>query len=57
MVVDREIRVMPIMLGAGLVTTRYCVIEEGRIIDACLTLEAARVSSDQRAEMWEDHEW
>jgi len=56
MVVDREIRLMPIMLGAGLVTTRYCVVEEGRIIDACLTFEAARLSSEQRADMWDDHD-
>ncbi len=56
MVVDREIRVMTISLGAGLVTTRYCVVEEGRVVGACLTFESARVSADQRAEMWEGHD-
>mgnify|MGYP003148399716 CR=1 FL=1 len=55
MVVDHEIKTMPVMLGAGLVSTRYGVFENGNLVDLAYEYESAKMIVKSRKDMWADH--
>lgn len=55
MVVDHEIKMMPVALGGGLWSNRYGVFENGQLVDLAYEYESARLIVESRKDMWADH--
>ncbi len=56
MVVDHEIKTLPVALGAGLWSNRYGVFENGQLVDLAYEYESAKMIVKNRKDMWADHD-
>ena len=55
MVIDHEIRVIQVPIGAGLATSRYGIFENGNLVDCVYEYETAKLIVDGRKDIWADH--
>ena len=55
MVVDHEIRVITVPIGAGLSTSRFGIFENGTLLDCVYEYESAKMLVRNRKDIWADH--